>query len=99
MSTVETVRFKLRDSVDPAEFAVLDRKMESDYMAVRDGFVSREVTRSDEGEYLVIVHWASPEQADATMGAFFGAPETQGFLASVDPSTVQSGRYISVPRP
>ncbi|MFJ4688117.1 antibiotic biosynthesis monooxygenase family protein [Streptomyces sp. NPDC088789] len=96
MSTVETVRFKLIPEVGTEEFDALDRKVESEYMAQRPGFVSREVTRSEEGEYLVIVHWATPEDADATMKGFFGASETQDFLAAIDKSTVASGRYLTV---
>lgn len=93
MSTVETVRFKLAPGTDAEEFARLDEKVETGYMAKRPGFLSREVTRSEEGEFLVIVHWATPEDADATMQGFFGAPETQDFLAAIDKSTVVSGRY------
>ncbi|MFJ6654792.1 antibiotic biosynthesis monooxygenase family protein [Streptomyces sp. NPDC091377] len=96
MSTVETVRFKLIPEVGTEEFDALDQKVESEYMAQRPGFVSREVTRSEEGEYLVIVHWATPEDADATMKGFFGASETQDFLAAIDKSTVASGRYLTV---
>ncbi|MFJ5261672.1 antibiotic biosynthesis monooxygenase family protein [Streptomyces sp. NPDC088387] len=96
MSTVETVRFKLIPEIDTDTFERLDEKVESDYMARRPGFVSREVTRSEDGEYLVIVHWATPEEADATMQGFFGAAETQDFLAAIDKSTVVSGRYAAV---
>ncbi|QGV78557.1 antibiotic biosynthesis monooxygenase family protein [Streptomyces ficellus] len=96
MSTVETVRFKLVPGTDTSDFEALDRKVENDYMAKRPGFLAREVSRSDDGEYLVIVHWATPEDADATMRGFFAAAETQDFLAAVDKTTVQSGRYARV---
>jgi hypothetical protein len=98
MTTVETVRFKLVPGTDPEAFGKLDEKVENEYMAERPGFVSREVTLSEDGEYLVIVHWASPEEADATMSGFFGAAETQEFLAAIDKSTVVSGRYARVER-
>ncbi|MDG4864665.1 antibiotic biosynthesis monooxygenase [Streptomyces sp. T-3] len=98
MSVVETVKFKLEAGFDTAVFAKLDEAVEDGYMAKQPGFVSREVTRNEDGEYLVIVHWATPEEADATMGAFFGRPETQEFLAAIDKSTVSSGRYIRVER-
>jgi heme-degrading monooxygenase HmoA len=98
MSTVETVRFKLMPGTDTTDFETLDRRVEDDYMAKRPGFLSREVSRSDDGEYLVIVHWATPEDADATMAGFFSAAETQDFLAAVDKTTVASGRYARVTR-
>jgi hypothetical protein len=91
--TVETIRFKLRDGVCDADFRRLNQRVEDEYMALRPGFLSRETSRSADGEYLVVVHWASREDAQATMGAFFAAPETQGFLGAVDTSTVRSGSY------
>ncbi|MFF8287828.1 antibiotic biosynthesis monooxygenase family protein [Streptomyces sp. NPDC016309] len=98
MSTIETVQFKLVPGTETAVFEDLDRKVETEYMARRPGFVSREVSRSEDGEYLVIVHWATPEDADATMNGFFGAAETQDFLAAVDKTTVRSARYAKVVR-
>jgi hypothetical protein len=97
MSTVETIRFHLREGVKDADFQILNRTVEDEYMAKRPGFVSRTTARSADGEYLVTVHWETVEAAEATIGQFFGAPETQGFLGAVDVSTVQSGRYELVP--
>ncbi|AIR97426.1 hypothetical protein [Streptomyces glaucescens] len=93
MTIVETIRFKLRAGVDDAEFQNTDRTMQKEYMELRPGFLSRATARSADGEYLVTVRWSGPEEAEATIGAFFSAPETQAFLASVDLETVQSGRY------
>lgn len=95
MTTVETIRFRLRDSIDDAAFRALDRRVANDYMARRPGFLSRETLRSPDGEYLVIVHWASEAEAEATINAFFAAPETQEFIAAVDTTTVASGRYLA----
>lgn len=93
MSTVETIRFRLRAGIEDSDFLVRNYTVETQYMMRRPGFLSRETAHSDDGEWLVAVHWASVEDADETMGAFFGAPETQGFLDAVDKATVQSGRY------
>ena len=93
MSTVETIRFKLREGVEHADFLRRNHTVETEYMERRPGFKSRQTAVSDDGEYLVQVQWATVEDADATISAFFGAPETQDFLAAVDVSTVASGRY------
>lgn len=93
MSTLETIRFHLREGVADADFLELNRSVENDYMAQRPGFVARTTARSADGEYLVTVHWKTAEDAEATIAAFFGAPETQGFIGAVDVSSVQSGRY------
>lgn len=96
MTTVETIRFHLRDSIDDDEFRELNQLVETEYMAKRPGFRSRETLRSEDGEWLVIVHWASEEDAKATIDQFFHAPETQRFIAAVDTTTVASGRYLPV---
>ena len=93
MSTLETIRFKLRDGVSESDFLRLNQKVENEYMRLRPGFQARETALSADGEWMVSVHWATVEDADATIGVFFSAPETQGFLAAVDVSTVSSGRY------
>ncbi|WP_208719966.1 FAD-binding oxidoreductase [Amycolatopsis circi] len=100
-TTVETIRFKLRDGVCDADFRTLNRQVQDEYLARRPGFLSRQTSRNADGEYLVVVHWASKEDARATMGTFFAAPESQGFLGAVDKSTVASGSYALVqgPRP
>lgn len=91
--TVETIRFKLRAGTRDEDFLKHNHKVHHEYMALRPGFQARETSRSDDGEYLVVVHWASEQDAEATINAFFGAPETQDFLAAVDVSTVVSSRY------
>lgn len=93
MSTIETIRFKLRNGVSESEFRKLNHEVETGYMALRPGFQSRETALSADGEWFVTVHWATAAQAKATVDAFFTAPETQAFLSAVDVSTVSSGTY------
>ncbi|MBB1156109.1 cupin domain-containing protein [Amycolatopsis dendrobii] len=97
MSTIETIRFKLRDGVGESAFRALNHEVETRYMARRPGFQSRETAVSADGEWFVSVHWATAEDAKRTVDAFFSAPETQAFLAAVDVSTVSSGSYQLLP--
>lgn len=90
---VETIRLRLRDGIEEADFLCRNHRVETEYMARQPGFLSRETARSADGEWLVVVHWASKEAAEATIGAFFGAPQTQQFIAAVDTDTVSSGSY------
>jgi len=96
MQTVETIRFHLLDGISDEDFLRRNRRVEDGYMSLRKGFRSRSTARSADGEWLVTVHWESSADADATMASFFGAPETQEFLAAVDKKTVSSGRYEQV---
>lgn len=98
MSTIETIRFKLRNGVSESEFRTLDHEVETGYMALRPGFRSRETSLSADGEWFVSVHWATAEDAKLTVDAFFSAPETQAFLSAVDISTVSAGSYQLISR-
>ncbi|QFZ21686.1 hypothetical protein [Saccharothrix syringae] len=96
MAVVETIRFRLVDGFDEAKFREVDIRMQREYMEPKPGFVSRQSAVSEDGEWLVVVTWASRDAAQAVISAFYGAPETQDFLAAVDLSTVRSGSYALV---
>jgi quercetin dioxygenase-like cupin family protein len=98
MSTIETIRFKLRAGVSESEFRRLNHAVETEYMERRPGFQSRETALSADGEWFVSVHWATAEEAKLTVDAFFSAPETQAFLAAVDTTTVTHGSYELIQR-
>ncbi|HZB33880.1 MAG TPA: hypothetical protein VE465_27210 [Streptosporangiaceae bacterium] len=93
MSTLETIKFQLRDGVVESQFLQLNRQVEDQFMARRPGFRSRQTARGKDGEWFVSVQWATSADADATGAAFFGAPETQDFLAVIDATTVSHGYY------
>jgi quinol monooxygenase YgiN len=90
---IEIVRFKLAAGVTPAEFAALDRAVETQHVEKQPGFVSRESAIADDGEWLVIVHWTSAAAADASMATFTSAPAAQPFMAKLDASTMTMRRY------
>ncbi|NUT92899.1 MAG: hypothetical protein HOY78_12840 [Saccharothrix sp.] len=96
MAVVENIRFRLVDGISEADFRERDKKVHFEYMSLRPGFLSRSSSVSADGEWFVVVHWATPEDAQATINGFFGAPETQDFLAAVDKTTVASGSYTVV---
>ncbi|MFD1151471.1 hypothetical protein [Saccharothrix hoggarensis] len=96
MAIVETIRFRLVEGFDEAKFREINIRMQREYMEPKTGFVSRQSAISQDGEWLIIVTWASPEAAQAVISAFYGAPETQDFLAAIDLSTVQPGSYTLV---
>jgi hypothetical protein len=65
---IEVVTFKLKPGVSASEFAPVDKAVEVQHVAKQAGFVSRESAAGEGGEWLVIVHWRSVENAEASMG-------------------------------
>lgn len=93
MSVLETIRFHLREGVSDEDFLGRNQTVEREYMAKRPGFSARWTSKSATGEWLVVVRWNSVAEAEATINEFLKAPQTQEFLAVVDPSTVSLGHY------
>jgi hypothetical protein len=90
---VEVVTFKLRGGVTAAQFRLVDQEVETQHVSKQPGFVSRESAAGEHGEWLVIVHWRSAADADASMASFETAPAAAKFMSSIDASTMRMKRY------
>lgn len=92
---VEVVTFKLKPGVSAAEFRTVDKDVEKQHVSRQPGFVSRESVGGEDGEWLVIVHWRSGKDADASMASFEKAPAAANFMSKIDASTMSMKRYGS----
>lgn len=90
---VEVVTFKLKPGVASAEFRTIDKEVEQQHVSKQPGFVSRESAAGEGGEWLVIVHWRSRKDADASMASFERAPAAAAFMSKIDASTMSMKRY------
>jgi len=93
MAIIEIARFKLAAGVDEQTFLRENKQVEREYIPKQPGFISREAARGEDGEWLVVVHWQTEQDADASMNKFMGDPNSQGFVAALDNSTVSMKRY------
>ncbi|GAB5454744.1 MAG: hypothetical protein Hens2KO_09730 [Henriciella sp.] len=92
-TVIEIATFRLADGVNPAQFAPLDAAVERNHVSQHPGFVSRETGYTDQGEWLVIVHWESIDAAEASMASFSSAPAAADFMASLDATSMSMIRY------
>jgi hypothetical protein len=90
---VEVVTFKLKAGVSATEFAPIDKAVEREHVARQPGFVSRESAHGAGGEWLVIVHWRTVKDAEASMASFEKAPAAASFMAKIDAATMTMKRY------
>ena len=96
-NVIEVVTFKLKAGVAAAEFASIDKAVEREHVTRQPGFVSRESAHGADGEWLVIVHWRSAKDADASMTSFEKAPAAAPFMSKVEPSTMVSCSSTTTP--
>jgi len=52
------------------------------------GFISRKSAAGDNGEWLIVVHWSSVADAEASMASFPGTPARAQSIAKIDDSTM-----------
>ncbi len=90
----EVATFKLKEGVTEEEFRALNKGIETDYVVKQPGFVARESAADENGEWVVIVHWETPEDADASMKSFMKASGTADFMSKIDTSTMKMKRYM-----
>ncbi|MEM7306156.1 MAG: antibiotic biosynthesis monooxygenase [Planctomycetota bacterium] len=94
-AVIEIATFQLEPGVTEDEFRSVDRAVELEHVARQPGFLARESAAGDDGRWLVIVHWRSVEDADASMASFGSAPATAEFLARIQTDTMEMTRYRS----
>ncbi len=90
---VEVVTLKLKDGVGYAQFMPIDKAVETQHVSKQPGFISRESAAGQNGEWLVIIHWQSAKDADASMASFASAPAAKDFMANIDPASLAMKRY------
>jgi hypothetical protein len=91
---IEVATFDLQPGVNVEEFAKLDLLVKNDYIALQPGYLSRE-SGVDQEKWLVIVHWKSIEEAEASMNSFMTAAPAKEFMRKLDVSTMKMSRYVA----
>jgi hypothetical protein len=65
MAVIEATTFRLADGVDDAAFLEADEHARTGFLYHQTGMLRATTARADNGEWIVVVLWASYEDADA----------------------------------
>jgi len=90
---IEIVTLKLKDGVTATQFLPIDQEIQTKYISKRPGFISRESAPGADHTWLVIVHWRSVADADASMKSFSTAPASAQFMSMIVPESMVMTRY------
>ncbi|MGH6638219.1 MAG: antibiotic biosynthesis monooxygenase family protein [Polaromonas sp.] len=93
-SVIEIATFALKQGVSVADFRSIDKAIEVQHVAKQPGFISRESAAGENGQWLVIVHWRSIADAEASMASFASVPAAQEFMSKLDANTMSMKRYL-----
>lgn len=91
-TVIEIATFDLADGVSVEGFAKVDARVEAEHVSQQPGFVSRETGATNTG-WVAIVHWATPEDAQASMDSFANAPTAADFMGKMNVETMKMTRY------
>lgn len=92
MSIVEITTFALRDGLSDEAFVALDKRMQTELVPNRPGFLRRTTARHGE-DWLVVTLWASGDDAAAFQRASEGHPLQVEFEQAVEAGSLHLTRY------
>jgi heme-degrading monooxygenase HmoA len=95
VSIVEMTTFRLAEGVTDESFLALDRRIQTELVPNRPGFLRRTTARHGE-DWAVVTLWASDDDAAAYQRAVEGDPLQAEFDRAVEAGTFHLTRYTTL---
>jgi heme-degrading monooxygenase HmoA len=92
MSVVEITTFRLAEGVSDESFLALDKRLQTELVPNRSGFLRRTTARHGQ-EWLVVTLWSSDDAAAAFSRETEGDPLQAAFARAVEAGTLHSTRF------
>ena len=92
---VEVTTFRLAEGVSDESFLALDRRIQTELVPNRPGFLRRTTARHG-GDWLVVTLWASADDAAAYQKAVEQEPLQHEFDLAVEAGTLHLARYTTL---
>ena len=98
-TAVEVVMYRLKPETDRGAFLASSETL-TEIVRGMKGYRDRELSESDDGQWLDVLHWDRMEDALQAADAIMATPEAQRFMEHVDPDsiTMLHFRQVSVDR-
>lgn len=86
---VEIAQFKAKSDVSDTEVMAASQEAHEGFLMRHKGFVSRELLKSGNDEWIDILHWKTMEDAQKAMRNMMDHPSTKKFNEIIDPSSIK----------
>jgi hypothetical protein len=90
---VEVSQFRLVSGTDEHSFMEAVDETQSGFLSQQDGFISRDLLRSDDGLWMDIVRFETAEAARAAFESFNGHPAAAAFESMLEPDSVSMSHW------
>ena len=97
MSVIEITTFRLVDPSALDTFRAADHRVQVEVVHLQRGIVRRTTAHDVDGGWLVVTIWAAADDADRGRGAILAHPAGDEFLALIDPASVSTQRFETLP--
>jgi hypothetical protein len=88
MTTIEIVQFRLKADVQEADYLTANEAVQADLQQA-SGYISREMAKGEDGEWLDILHWNSLAEAQRAAEAFPTWPSAQKMAGLIDGDSIK----------
>ncbi|MGD1893244.1 MAG: hypothetical protein ACFB15_21975 [Cyclobacteriaceae bacterium] len=90
---VEVMSFQTKEGIALEAFNEINKKVETDVTAKREGFLQRITGISEEGEQIVTVYWDNKANSDAALQPFMDNTISKEFMGMMVQSSIQMIRF------
>ncbi len=87
LTAVEAALFRLKPSTDREAFLAAEEAVTEDLRRM-SGYLDRELSDGDDGQWLDLVHWASLDEPRHAVDAILHAPRSRPFMKMLDPERI-----------
>jgi len=89
MAIIEIARYKLREGADEQALIRAEKQIQQGVARQYLGNLGRELSRNENGEFVLIMRWESQAAADGWNTAMFQDPAGRALGGLVDPSSMR----------
>jgi hypothetical protein len=89
MAVLQLVRFRAKPEIDEKEMSAVNERFQREVAPTLPGLERREATVTDDGQWLLVLRYASMEDATAGPGRDT-SPVAMEFMSKIDMSTMSA---------
>ena len=90
---VEVITMRLQDGADVDGFLAANKVIRDEYASQQPGFIARQTGVTTEGDWVLVVHWESKADAEASIAGFGEAPGLEEFSSFINFETMVNTIY------
>ncbi len=88
VGATEVITVRLQDGADVDGWLAANQSLEENHIYQQPGFIARELGVTEDGEWIIIIHWETAADSAASIAAFGEAPGVEEFMSFLDAETM-----------